>query len=240
MTTYLILEVRRTLRSVPFLVYTIGFPVGFYVIFAGVFGGGSSATNQYAAHYMVSMALYAIMGTGLTGVGARIAFERTQGWTRYLALTPMRPAAYLAVKVGSAILLTIPVIAMVMLAGLLVGGVRLPLGDWLALVPLLWCASLPFTALGIAIGYTLRDEVSSGFSVALLFLFAVAGGLWMPAQFFPSWLHRLAESLPSYRGAELGWRLVDGHQPFSFGVLVFLAWMVGCLALAGWRFRRAS
>jgi len=62
----------------------------------------------------------------------------------------------------------------------------------------------------------------------------------MPAQFFSHWLRDVAGALPSYQGAQLGWRLVDGHQPASLGLPIFIAWLVGCAVLAGWRFRRAS
>lgn len=237
MGTYLLLEVRRTLRSVPFLLYTVGFPVGFYLLFTQVFGGGA---NNWAAQYMVSMALYGAMGAGLTGVGARIATERTRGWTRTLALTPLRPAGYLVIKLAASVLLTLPVILLVMLAGFAVNGVRLPVSTWLLLVPLLWLATLPFTALGIAIGYSARDEVANGVSIVLLFALSIGGGLWMPVQLFPGWLAAVAKGLPSYRAGELAWRVLDGHQPFGAGALVFAGWLVALLALAGWRFRRAS
>lgn len=240
MGTYLVLEVRRTLRNVPFLVYTVGFPVAFYLLFTTVFGGTGGDTKQWAARYMVSMALYGAMGAGLTGIGARIAVERTRGWTRQLALTPMRPAAYLATKAVAAILLTLPVIVLVMLAGRLVDGVHLPIGTWLALVPALWLATLPFTALGIALGYSLRDEVATGVSIALLMLLAVGGGLWLPVELFPHWLADVAQALPSYQGGQFAWRLLDSRQPFTAGALVFAAWLVALAGLAGWRFRRAS
>jgi hypothetical protein len=110
----------------------------------------------------------------------------------------------------------------------------------LALVPLLWLATIPFIALGVAIGYSLRDEVASGISVALLFILSIGGGLWMPVQVFPHWLAQVARVLPSYRAGELSWRLLDGQQPFGSGALLFAAWLVVLLGFAGWRFRLAS
>ncbi len=242
MSTYLMLEVRRTLRSVPFLLYTVGFPVGFYLLFTQVFGGGGdgAGAHRWASQYMVSMALYGAMGAGLTGVGARIAVERTRGWTRTLALTPLRPAGYLAIKFASSVILTLPVIVLIMALGALVNDVRLPAGTWLALVPLLWLATLPFTALGIAIGYTLRDEVANGVSIVVLFVLSIGGGLWMPVQVFPHWLASAARAMPSYQGGALCWRILEGQQPFGPGSLVFFGWLLALLVLAGWRFRRSS
>lgn len=237
MTRYLLLEVRRTLRNPAFLLYTIGFPVAFYLLFTTVFGGND---HTWAAQYMVSMALYGAMGAGLTGIGARIALERTSGWTRALALTPLRPFGYLAIKLGAGMIVTVPVIVLVMAFGAIVNGVRLPVTTWLLLVPLLWVGTLPFTALGIAIGYTLRDEVAFGVAMVALFVFSIGGGLWLPVQAFPHWLADVAYAMPSFRAGELAWRVLDGHQPFGTGSLVFAAWLVGLLGLAGWRFRRAA
>jgi ABC-2 type transport system permease protein len=240
MLTYMTFEVRRTMRNLPFALYTIIFPLGFYLLFTSVFRAGAQQNNPFAAHYMVSMALYATIGTGLTGIGSQIAFERRGGWTRQLALTPLKPLGYLGIKVGSALLLTGPVILLILVAGRVINGVQLPITSWLMLIPLLWLASLPFTALGIAIGYTFRDEASNGITIILLFLFSIAGGLWIPLQIFPSGMRDFAQALPSYRGAELGWRVVDGHDPFAAGSLIFVAWLLACFVLAGWRFRKSS
>ena len=65
MFTYTTFEIRRTLRNIPFALYTIIFPAGFYLLFTVVFGGASQ--HSYAAHYMVSMALYG----GALETGAR-------------------------------------------------------------------------------------------------------------------------------------------------------------------------
>jgi ABC-2 type transport system permease protein len=124
-------------------------------------------------------------------------------------------AADLAMQVGSALILTLPVIVLIMGAGALINDVRISPASWLLLVPLLWLASLPFTALGIAIAYTLRDEAAKAVTVIFLFLFSIADGLWIPPQVFPSWMRHLADALPSYRGADLGWHVVDGQQPFT-------------------------
>jgi ABC-2 type transport system permease protein len=240
MLTYLRMDVLRVLRNVAFAGYTIGFPVGFYLLFTVVFDHGPGAGFDFAATYMVSMALYGAIGTSLTGVGAPIAMERTRGWTRQLALTPMRPRQYLAVKVAAAGVLSLPSILAILLAGRLVHGVDLPLTTWLALVPALWLGALPFVGLGVAIGYTFRDESAQGVALSAYFLLSVAGGLWIPVNVFPGWLAAVAHVLPTYRAGELSWQLIAGRSPFTAGTLVLLAWAAAFLALAGWRFRRAS
>jgi ABC-2 type transport system permease protein len=240
MVTYLRMEIIRVLRNPMFTAYTIGFPVGFYLLFTTVFAQDAVRTTDFSAYYMVSMALYGVIGTALTGVGAPIAMERSRGWTRQLALTPLRPRQYLAVKVAAASALSLPVILAILLAGRLVHHVGLSPGTWLALVPALWLGGIPFVGLGIAIGYTFRDEAAQGVALTAYFLLSIAGGLWLPVTTFPHWLSAVAYGLPTYRAGELSWRLLDGGSPFTPGLLVLLAWALGFLGLAAWRFRRAS
>lgn len=241
MIAYLRLEVVRTLRSGAYLIYTIGFPAVFYLLFTTVMQTGPMENGtQYAAYFMVSMALYGSIGAGLTSVGARISIERTRGWTRQLALSPLRPRSYVFVKVLSAAMLALPVIVLIMLVGWLVNGVELPWYTWLALVPALVFGGLPFAALGVAIGYSFRDEVAQMASLGLYFLMSMAGGLWMPAMVFPGWLRTISEALPTYRAGELSWRLLAEEQPFGTGAAILLAWTVGFVVLAAWRYRRAA
>jgi ABC-2 type transport system permease protein len=240
MTTYLRLEVLRTLRSGAFIGYAIGFPLCFYLLFTAVFKQAPVRGVNFAAYYMVSMGLYGAIGTGLTAAGARIATERTRGWTRHLALSPLRSGSYVAVKVISAGLLSLPLIALIMLAGAFVNGVRLPLGTWLGLAPAMWLGALPFAALGIAIGYTFRDEMAQMAGMATYFLLSIAGGLWMPVSVFPGWLRSISKALPTYRAGEPSWRLLAHDQPVGPGVLVLAVWAAAFICLAAWRYRRAS
>ncbi|MEV5409934.1 ABC transporter permease [Thermopolyspora sp. NPDC052614] len=241
MIAYLRLEVLRALRSGAYLIYTIVFPVAFYLLFTLIMRAGPmSDGTRYEAYFMVSMALYGAIGAGLTSVGGRIALERTKGWTRQLALSPMRSRDYVAVKVLTAAALSVPVILLIMLAGWLVNDVSLPWHTWLALVPALVAGGLPFAALGIAIGYTFRDEVAQMASLGSYFILSMAGGLWMPAMVFPDWLESISHALPTYRAGELSWRLLAGDQPFSAGAAVLAAWTVAFVLLAAWRYRRAA
>ncbi|GAA5038518.1 ABC-2 type transport system permease protein [Thermocatellispora tengchongensis] len=241
MIAYLRLEVLRSLRSGGYLAYTIAFPATFYLLFTLIMQAGPMANGtQYEAYFMVSMALYGTIGAGLTSVGSRIALERTKGWTRQLALSPLRPRAYVGVKVATGAMLSVPVIGLIMLAGWLVNDVSLPWYTWLALVPALVVGGLPFAALGIAIGYTFRDEVAQMVSLAVYFVFSMAGGLWMPAMVFPDWLESISHVLPTYQAGELSWRLLAGDQPVSAGTAILAAWTAAFVALAVWRYRRTA
>lgn len=240
MIAYLRLETLRALRSPAFVAYTVGFPVGFYLLFTTVFDFETVGGASFPAYYMVSMGVYGSIGVGMLSIGARIANERTRGWTRQLSLTPLRPSAYLAVKVASAALLGLPVVVAILLAGGLVNGVVLDPLVWLGLAVILWLGGLPFAMLGVAIGYTFRDELAQMVSMSAYFLLSVAGGLWLPTQMFPGWLIPVSTALPTHQVAELAWRTLAQEPPIGPGFLILLAWAAVFALLAGWRYRRAS
>jgi ABC-2 type transport system permease protein len=237
MLAYLRMEVLRTLRAPAFLGYTIGFPAVFYLLFTTVFDRGDDSGATYG---MVSMALYGAIVAALPGFGARIALERTRGWTRQLALSPMRPVTYLGVKFMSATMLVLPAVVAILLLGRFVNHVHLPVTTWLGLAGALWLASLPFIGLGIVIGYTFRDELAQAASMVSLFVLSIIGGLWMPVRIFPHWLARIADVTPTYRAGQLGWSMIGATHVSVSGLAILLGWTVVIAALAGWRFRRAS
>lgn len=237
MLAYLRMEVLRTLRAPAFLGYTIGFPAAFYLLFTTVFDRGDDSGATYG---MVSMALYGAIVAALPGFGARIALERTRGWTRQLALSPMKPVTYLGVKFAAATMLVVPAVVAILLLGRFVNHVHLPVTTWLGLAVTLWLASLPFIGLGIVIGYTFRDELAQAASMVSLFVLSIVGGLWMPVRVFPHWLAQIADITPTYRAGELGWAVIGSAHVSVTGFAVLLGWTVVIAALAGWRFRRAS
>ncbi len=97
-------ELLRTLRNVRLLVFSLGFPLILYLAIATPnrnehdFGGSGISLPLY---YMVGLVSFGAM-TALISSGARIATERTDGWTRQLRITPMSAGAYFRAKILTA------------------------------------------------------------------------------------------------------------------------------------------
>ena len=97
---------------------------------------------------------------------------------------------------------------------------------------MLSAGTLPFVALGIAIGLLTSSTTAYALTTALYFALAALGGLWVPpAQFSPA-LRQIAATLPSYNLADLGWRVAGGSAPSLRAGLILAGWTVGLTALA--------
>ena len=90
MAAYLALEIRRAVRNRRYLVFAIGFPVVFYLLYTGVLHrrGRAPTDPTWTAYFLVSMAAYGMIGASLSNA-IPIAQERASGWTRQLRITPL-------------------------------------------------------------------------------------------------------------------------------------------------------
>lgn len=239
MRSYLRLEMRRAFRNLAGFILLAGFPLALYLLWTKVLNVvPQGQRGDFAAFSMVSMATYGAMG-GALFIGGAIALERSKGWSRQLAVTPLPPHGYVVAKLVSGATGVLPSILVVLAAGALLGGVRLPLWTWPALVLLIWLGVMPFAALGIAFGYTLKGQAANLAMMGVYFVLSVLGGLWLPVQVMPEGMRTLAEYSPAYQAGSLGWRALDGQWPTGTGVGVLAAWTLLFAALAVWRYRRA-
>ena len=121
--TYLSIELKRSYRNPRYTLFTLGIPVVLFLLIGSAFdqkvGGVSGQT-----WYMVSMGMFGSMGAVL-GMGARIAVERDAGWNRQLRLTPLPALGYVIGKVVTGMLIALPALLLVDLAGALTGKVDL-------------------------------------------------------------------------------------------------------------------
>lgn len=230
---YLRLEIARSLRDARFLILALVAPVGFYLLFAGLFGGGSAGTISVAEALMVSLSVYGILFAVMLATGPRIAQDRGIGWLRQLRLLPVATRSVLAARLLAAVALALPALALVMLTAVLTHGIRLDAGTWIALTVVLWITCLPFAVLGIAIGYATGAEAAFGVLYALSVVFSALGGLWMPITMFPTGLQSVGKLLPTYRAADLGLRIVTGKGLDFADILLLVGWtaVFGLLAL---------
>ena len=233
---YLRLEGGRAVRDIRYVVLALAAPVGFYLLFAGIFSGTSTRGSGLpaAVEVMVAMAAFGAEWGALFATAPRLARDRESGWLDVLALTPLRPVQIMAARICAAMIAALPAVVAVGVAARLAHGVQLSAGQWGLDLAVLWLGVLPFVMLGIAIGTMTDSTTAYGITLALYFAFAALGGLWVPPALFPAALRSVARALPSYSQAELGWRIAAGAAPTLPTALVLAAWTAGLAAVAWW------
>ncbi len=239
---YLVLEIRRTVRNPRFLLFTVAFPLGFYLLFTMLYGdtsmGSGPGAIAFSAYYMVAMAAYGGLSAALNSNASRLAAERAGGWSRQLRVTPLAPAAYVLGKTIGAVGVVLPSIVLVCLAGAVVHHVSGSAATWIALVAALWIGSIPFAVLGVLLGYALDTESAQSGGMIVFFALSILGGLWFPYQIMPHWMQDIARVLPSYHYAALGWNAV-AHQALGWRhIAVLLAYTAVFGLWAARRYRR--
>ncbi|WP_043617106.1 ABC transporter permease [Nonomuraea candida] len=240
MRSYLRLEIVRGLRNPAGLVLLVLFPLGLYLLGTEVLDVvPPGLADGFAARTMVSMATYGALGGALFIVGGAIALERGKGWPAQLAVTPLPAHGYVTAKLVAGAIWVLPGILVVLAAGALVSGVRLPPATWPLLVALIWVGVLPFAALGIAIGYALRGQAANLAMMTVYFGLSVLGGLWLPVEAMPAGMRAVAEYSPAYLAGSPAWRALDGVPPTAASIAALAGWTLLFAALALWRYRRA-
>jgi ABC-2 type transport system ATP-binding protein len=228
---YLGLELSRTLRDGRYLLLAVIAPVGFYLLFSAVFSNSTGPNTTFglpaAKEIMVAMATFGAMWAALSATAPRLARDREGGWSDYLATTPLRAGQVLAGRILAGLVVALPAVVAVGIAAVAAHGVSLPAWRWPADLGLLWIGTLPFVALGIAIGSLASSTVAFAASTGLWFAFAALGGLWVPPGQFSAGLRDFAEALPSYNQAALGWHVTSGTAPSVINLVVLAAWTVG-------------
>ena len=222
MNPLLAFQLRRVARNRQYLIFTVVLPALFTIFFTKIFGGMASGPGEYqrqAALYMVSMMAYGGLGAAL-GATIRISFDRASGWLRQLRVTPVPQTQVLAVDVAVGALLTLPSLVVVALVGRFVNDVQLGLGQWLALVGVLWAGAITFVALGLLLGLALDEKAAGGAMGFVGVVLATLGGLWAPVEVFPDSLRTVAHAMPSYWYAQLGRDVAAGAVPSATAVVV--------------------
>ena len=236
--TLLGLELRRLSRNRRTLIFTFIMPAAFFLLF----GTGSAnrrervGSGNVTGYVLLSMALYgAILAT--TSGGAAVSVERAAGWSRTLRLTPLKPFAYVALKLTLAMTMG----AAAILVAFAVGATQhaeLPLSVWIGSGLLAWVCSVVFAAFGLFMGYLLPSENVMQVLGPVLALLSFGGGLFEPLDQLSSTFRAIARFMPTY-GVGIVTRYPLTHDgSLSLAVLNVVGWTVLFGAGATWRFRR--
>jgi ABC-2 type transport system permease protein len=235
--TFLSIEVRRLLRNRRTVVVTIVVPVVLFLLFkANRRSGALEGIGFTAATTMIGVAVYGAMLAATSG-GAMVSVERAQGWSRQLRLTPLQPAAYIAIKIIVAMLLGLTSVAVVYVIGAISGVEMTPL-TWVATGILAWAASLVFASFGLFMGYLLPTENVMQVIGPLLAVFALFGGLLVPLALLPSVMQDIAPWMPTYGVASIARFPLVGGSFDPIWLLSVILWTLAFAAAAVVLFRR--
>jgi ABC-2 type transport system permease protein len=234
--TFLYLEVRRLFRNRRTLVFTLIIPAVLFFLFKSGKRLQAAETGDFAALSMIGLSVYGAMIAATSG-GALVSVERALGWSRQLRITPLRPPAYIAIKLVTAMVLGLVSVAVVNVVAAF-DGVRIGVGIWAASAALSWAAALVFASFGLFMGYLLPSENVMQFIGPVLGIFAFFGGLFLPVTLLPTTIQNIAPYMPPYGVAQIARYPLLGGAFDPTWILSMALWTLAFAALAAVLFRR--
>jgi ABC-2 type transport system permease protein len=236
--TLLGIELRRLMRNRRTVIFTLIMPAVFFELFGtpSAYKHERAGAGNVTAYVLISMAVYGAM-LASTSAGATVSIERAAGWTRQLRLTPLRPAAYIAAKVLTAVLIGGVSVTVVYLVGS-TSAARMPLHVWIASAILAWLCSMVFAAFGLFMGYLLPSENVMQVLGPVLALLSFAGGLFVPVDELGSTFGTIAKFMPTYGVGQVARHPLEHDGRLWVAVVNVALWTTVFAVGAMMRFRR--
>ena len=228
-------QLLETLRIPIALVGSAFFPAASMLFFVVPFVGGD---RVYATYATASMVTFAVMTTNLFQYGIGVAEDRNQPWDPFTRTLPAGPGPRFAGRIlAGLVLMTVSLIPVVLIAAFLTeASISAP--AFLAAVAATFLAAVPFTLMGLAIGYSMPAKAAIVVAQLLFFPLAFGGGLMTAPGAAPGFVETLAPYLPTGGAVRLMWAAV-GDFPVQAGSVAALAgWTVALGAVAVWAYRR--
>ena len=193
--------------------------------------------TNLATFFLASLAAYAVSNVVVYNVGIGVANQRARKFDLLQRATPLPSwVAVLANVVGGLVLALLSLLALMVVAGL--GGVRMELSSWAALLGWLLVGSLPMLGLALAIGYGATPNSAPALASLIYLPMAFASGLFIPLPNLPGLVQGIAHYLPLYHYGQLAWNTVGaGDESIGTAILWVAGWSVVLLSLAARAYR---
>ena len=234
--TYLRYELLRNFRNWRNVLFSLAYPVVLYFVVTGPQRHATFDGTSFPLYFMAGMATVGTM-IAVISSGARIAADRSAGWTRQLRITPLTAGDYLGAKVACGFAMAVLAIALVSLSGTALG-VRLSAGEWLTMIGLMLVGLIPVTVLGILLGQVLTPDSLAPAVGGTIMLLALLGGAYGFLLAQSGAVFDLIKALPSYWLVQAGKTALGGSGWPAEGWIVIAAWTAVLAPLAVLVYRR--
>lgn len=211
-------------RNPRFVIPTLSLPPLFYLFF-GVAMSRGHQTKAMALMMLVGYSVFGALTSAMYGLAVGLAHERGLGWLEVKRASPMPMASYFAAKIVVAMGFAIIVQLMLSLLAVTVGHVELRAWQWAALTVATLGAAIPFCALGLLLGTLTTASATPAVANLIAMPMAICSGLWIPIDFLPETMRRVAAFLPAYHAAQIGRTIVG--RPGDWPIAAHAACLVG-------------
>lgn len=219
------MEFLKLLRMPTFAIPALAFPVLFFAMFGLPQVGRDLSGLSGGLYMLVAYGTYTVMSVSMFSFSVAIAVERSLGWHNLLRASPMRPQLYFLGKSIVTACFGLLGLAILFVFCWMVAGIRPSASTVLAILGCLAVGLVPFSALGLVLGYSLGPSSVIGVANAIFLSLAFAAGIFLPYQALPQIVQKAALVLPSYHLAQLGWNAAAGNGISSQAE--HLAWLAG-------------
>jgi ABC-2 type transport system permease protein len=225
----------ETIRIPIAVIGTAFFPAASMLFFVVPFAGDDPVASTFAT---ASMVTFAVMVSNLFNYGIGVSEDRNHPWDPYTRTLPVGPGPRFAGRILAGLaMMVVSLIPVVVIAALFTAATISPTGFLLALGAVVVVA-LPFTLMGLAIGYTLPSKAALAVAQIIFFPLAFGGGLLSEPGNAPGFVETIAPYLPTRGAVELMWAAVGDHPVDRTAMVMLGVWIVAMGALAVWAFRR--
>lgn len=233
-------ELRTLSREPTVLFFSIAMPVGFFAVFAGIYGAESAPEGAPVGTTMLAtLGAFGVLAVAGMSPGIGLAEDRRIGWLRVKRAWAVPLPVTIAAKIVAALPYTVGVLVAMTATSAAMGTLRIEPGTWLLLVVLLVVGSFPFTLLGLAVGSVANANAAAAVLNAIFLTSAFGSGLFIPIEQLPQVVRDVAVFNPVYHLGQLGLGVIDGVDVLDH-TLALLGATVVTAGLAGAAYRRSD
>ena len=238
-------ELKASFRNPRARFFTFMFPILLLVIFAGVFGHGTTVVSGVRIHlsryFVPGIMTLSIITAAYAGLVITIATAREAGVLKRRRATPVPPAILIGGQAVST-LITATIMSVLLLVIARVGyGVGFSLGALGAIACTVLVGTFTFACIGYAVaGMIGSPDAAQPIVQATMMPLYFISGVWIPSASLPHGLRQIAEIFPvEHLAAALHLASVRGSFTAAFApkdLLVLAVWGIAAAIFAARRF----
>jgi len=202
-------------RVPAFSVTNLALPIVFFTFFGLPVAHVRRADGvSIGAYLLASFGAYAVGNVMIYGFGIGVANERAMKIDRLMRASPLPPLVFMLAKVVTALVFALLALLLLVGYGTIVAGIHQPPTVWAMVIARLLAGSLPFIALGFAIGYLSGPHAAPAVANLIYLPLAFASGFFVPVGQLPGFVQAIAVGrLKNQHVAWGGWLRIakNGH-----------------------------